>query len=213
MSDTALTIRRAIMRLQLNVPTVINLAECAPAAAETEATRFARARRIPLTTKITDAGLVLTRVEAVARVNLYPEIDALKLGEFHYFDLPERMHQRVRLAASQRSRLGQVRLSCSKDGDGIRVTRLPLTDADAQACGNIETVERQSKWGLEQLANVQELRFLIERREHSKLRLAAARKALLTGWTIRCRIQDDGSMLVYRTDAGAPGAALATAAE
>lgn len=204
MTDQTLNIRRAVMRLTLNSPTAVDTPGMPPADAQAEAKRFAKARKIPVDVKTTDTGIILTRVDAEQRASIYPEIDALQIGASHFFDLPAPMHQRIRLAASNRSRTGKMRLSCARDGDGIRVTRLPMTEAEHQACASIDAVTRASRWGLEQLEHMPDMRFDITRQDHARLRLAANRKATQTGWTIRCRLQDDGAMLVYRTDAGAP---------
>lgn len=59
------------------------------------------------------------------------------------------------------------------------------------------------RWDLDGLAKGERLIFTVSPAEHHKLRLAASQKGKVTGWTIRCRIQDDGTMVVYRTDAGA----------
>lgn len=204
MNDQTLTIRRAVMRLTLNFPTAVETPGMPPADAQAEAKRFAKARKIPVDVQTTDTGIIVTRVDAEQRASLYPEIDALKIGHSHFFDLPPPMHQRVRLAASNRSRAGKMRLSCARDGDGIRVTRLPATDAERHACASIDAVTRATRWGLEQLAHTPEMRFDITRQEQQRLRMAAHKHGVKTGWTIRCRLQDDGAMLVYRTDAGAP---------
>ena len=207
MSNDVLHIRRAVMRLPLNMPTAIDVPGMSPEAVQDEVKRFAKARRIPIETKLTATGITAKRIDADLRPSLYPELDALKVGESHLFDLPPPMHQRIRLAASNRTRMGKARLTCAREGDGIRVTRLPMTEDERQACGTIDAVTRTSRWGLEQLATTRELRFDIARADQQKLRMAAHKIGVKRSWKIRCRIQDDGSMLVYRTDFEAPAAA------
>lgn len=207
MIDEKMKIRREVLRLTLRKPTSIEVSDISPQAAHDEAKRFAKARKIPIDVKMTEAGITVTRIDTEQRASLYPEIDALKVGASHFFDLPPPMHQRIRLAASNRSRSGNMLLSCMREGDGIRVTRLPMNDAERLVCTNIDAVTRSTRWGLEKLEHQPEMRVTLARQDHQKLRLAANRMATKTGWKIRCRLQDDGAMLVYRTDAGAPSAA------
>lgn len=200
MSDTILNIRRAIMRLAVNESKTIKPSSISCDDFKAEAIRYAKVKRIGLDVKINGDAVTMTRLIEVQKPSLYPEIDALEVGQSHLFNLGPTLHQRIRLAASNRTRQGLMRLTCTREGDAIRVTRLPMNDEEAAACGTIMVAERTTRWGLERLAKERELRLNVERKDHGKLRLAATRKALMTGWTIRCRIQDDGTMLVYRTD-------------
>ena len=75
--------------------------------------------------------------------------------------------------------------------DGVKVKR--VKDWDPQT-------SRVRRWELDNLARGERLVFTIAPPDHHKLRLAASTKARVNGWTIRCRLQDDGTMLVYRTD-------------
>lgn len=174
------------------------------------AKQFAKRRRIYVTVVQTNNGITVTRIGAPeARKPVYPEIDALAVGGSHLFALPAAMHQRIRQAASFRNKAGDVRLSCTTEAGGIRVTRLPMGAEEQAACGPITAPVRASRWGLERLATEPELRITLTPADQNKLRLAATAKSKATGWTIRCRLQDDGAMLVYRTDAGAPQAQAA----
>lgn len=169
--------------------------------------RCARGWVLPVSLDEAPGSITVTRLAEWPKVLRYPELDALEVGGSHLYQLPPQMHQRVRQAASFINKGGKVRLACTVEGDHIRVTRLPMTDAEAQACPPIKLPERATRWGLDRLATEPSLVFEIEPRDHHKLRLACTSKAKATGWTIRCRIQDDGTMKVYRTDAGAPAAA------
>lgn len=82
--------------------------------------------------------------------------------------------------------------------DGVKVQR--VKDWDPQAT-------RIRRWELSSLARGDRLVFNVEPADHHKLRLAVSHKAKLNGWTVRCRVQDDGTMLVYRTDSEASGPA------
>lgn len=200
MTDITLTVRRAIVQLKIGDQTTIKHPSATAEAITAEATRFGKARRMALQIEPMDGAIKVTRLAETPRVNLYPELDALEVGASHLFNLPPAMHQRIRLAASSRSRSGMVRLSCSREGDAIRVTRLPMTEDEAASCPQLSMTERSTKYGLERLSTESQLRFEISRLDQAKLRLAAHRMSIKTGWMIRCRLQDDGSMLVYRTD-------------
>lgn len=137
--------------------------------------------------------------EEEAKLSTYPEMDVLGIGESHLFKLPTPMHQRIRMAASIRNRRGQILLSCTLEAEGLRVTRHPLTEAEIAAHGFVQTPKRASKYGLEQLEHQSELRFTgMQFVETQRLRLAVSTKARLMGWKLRCRLQNDGTMVVTR---------------
>ena len=203
MSEYTNPMRRLILGLALGQKEKLSLSADAAAALKPEAERFAKIRHVAVRIELVPGGIEFTRIEAPERANAYPEIDALEVGQGHTFQLPPAAHQRIRLAASKRSQSGAKAFTCTRVGDHIRVTRLPMGEAEAQACGAIDVPARPTKYDLERLAEPgQELRFNIPKAEHDLLRLAAHRKANKTGWRIRCRIQDDGSMLVYRVTEG-----------
>ncbi len=200
-TEIPLELRQAVMRLTLGKPSVVRIADMEPAAIAEQAVRFGRLKRIGVHAKpVADGSVMLTRIEFTASPNLYPELDALEVGQFHVFDLPVALHQRIRLAASNRQRQGRGAFTCSREGDKLRVTRLPATDAERAACGPLQVPARVTKYDLERLGATRELRFTVPRADEAKLRLAAHRQGIKTGWSIRCRRQDDGSMLIYRTD-------------
>jgi Fe2+ transport system protein FeoA len=207
MSDHILKIRRKIMSMGLGESATLQIPGVAPQEIEAQARAFARTKKRPISVEITPTGVVLTRIEAEPKASTYPEIDALEVGGSHLFEVPSPFHQRIRLAASNRNRQGKVRLTCTVEAGGIRVTRLPLHEGEAT--GPIELPKRKSKYELERLATQHSIRFEVTRQEQAKLRIAVSGYALRQGWTIRCRLQDDGTMLVYRTDSGTPGKAAA----
>lgn len=174
------------------------------------AKEFSKARRIPVLIERTELGIRVTKTlpteRSTAKHN-YPQIGDLAPGESVLIDAPPEHHQRVRLAASQRgARTGMV-FKCTRIGDAIRVTRMDGVDAQ-----DSPTTTRPTKWDLDRLSTQSSVSFSVAPPEQHKLRLAATYKAKQTGWTIRCRLQDDGTMLVYRTDEGAPKAAHAARA-
>lgn len=204
MSEATMSVRRAVLRLVVEQPAEIRVAGMSAAEIRAEVEAFAKARRMAVVMADLPDGVTAKRLEAIPRGSLYPEIDALTVGQSHTFKLPRSQHQRIRLMAANRNRLGLVRLACNADADGnLCVTRLPVTNAEAATCPPLATPERPTTYDLQRLAKVAELRFAIARADHVKLRTAASREAVKRGWTIRCRLQDDGTMLVYRTDPGA----------
>lgn len=197
-------VRKAIVALQIGQSTSLTVAGFTPDQVAKVAHKTAVARSTPITTSIDNGSLVVTRVDNWPVKSGYPEIDKLAVGESHLFALPPRMHQRIRQMASFRNKQANVRLSCLTEADGIRVVRLPLTEDEKTSCVPFLAAPKASKWPMEGLERGERLVFTVTPPEQHKLRLAATYKARTMGWTIRCRLQDDGSMLVYRTDAAAP---------
>lgn len=209
-TEQSTAIRTKIVRLTVGDQVIITVPTLTNADIQAEAAKFCRAKRTPCTFEHTPSGLLVKRIQEEAKINLYPDIDALAIGQSKLFELPQVMHQKVRMAAGYRAQSGAARFACTREGEFIRVTRLPMTDSEAASCGPIQAPARATKYDLERLSSVRELRFDVTRQDQSKLRLAVHRQIIKTGWTIRCRLQDDGSMLVYRTDASAPAPAMPT---
>lgn len=196
-------IRAAIVQTTIGGNNVIRTPPGTEDEAERVALEFSKSKKIPIIVSVIQGGIEFTRVEGVEKPSVYPEIDALLVGQYHTFPFPPSMHGRVRAAASARNKTGTVRFACSRDGDQIRVTRLPLTPEETALCSKIPEVERLHRWGrLADLDTKPLVIFEIEPKDHHKLRLAASQKAKTMGWTVRCRLQDNGTMAVYRTDAG-----------
>lgn len=171
---------------------------------------FAKSRKVAIEIQPRDGGgAVITRVEDTQKNrHTYPMIAQLEPGASVLLKVDPAYHHRVRLAASQLARKTGALFKCTRTGDDITVTRFDGVDTT-----QISTPKRVTKYDLDRLSIMRELRFELPRADHHKLRLAASMKAKQRGWTVRCRLQDDGSMLVYRTDAGAPLDAQAQAAE
>lgn len=197
-----LEVRRQMLKLTIGDAVVIQIPGVEDGDLQSYIRTFAKAKGLLVTVAVTADGVSVTRNETIDRATLYPEIDRLAVGESHVFEIPPRLHQRIRQAATFRNRSGSVRLSCLTEAGGIRVVRLPIDDAERADHGPVSLAVRPKKWDLDGLADGKRLRFDIPPPHHHKLRLAATQKGKVTGWTIRCRIQDDGSMLVYRTDSG-----------
>lgn len=169
---------------------------------EQTAKPYARRLNIPVLIVETPTGATVTRIDAPPPKGLhsYPQIAALEPGASVLIEVDPLSHQRVRLAASNLgAKLGLV-FRCTRTGNAIKVTR---TDGPGEQL----PATRASKYNLERLATERELRFSLPPEEQHRLRLAATYKARMMRWKIRCRLQDDGTMLVYRTDPGAPAAA------
>lgn len=168
---------------------------------EKEAQSFARSRRMQITISQHQDGATIERLaDKVRGQHAYTEIESLAPGQSVVLDVPALSHQRVRVAASQFSKKTGATYRCMADGDTIRVIRTDGTDKP------IEVPTRATKYDLDRLATEPRITFNVPPTEHHKVRSACSFKSKQTGWTIRCRLQDDGTMLVYRNDAGAPAA-------
>ena len=210
MSIDKIAIRRAIIQTTIGSEAFISTPPGTEDEAESCALEFSKAKKIPLIISIVQGGLEITRTMGSTKPSIYPEMDGLKVGEHHVFPFPPAMHSRVRVAASFRNQSGVVRFSCTRDGEQIRVTRLPMNDEEAKGIAPIKIPGRASRWQLDRLATEPQLKFEVNRAEQHKLRLAVSNKARITNWIIRCQVQSDGTMLVYRADPGAPRPAPAT---
>lgn len=153
------------------------------------ARRFSTSRRIPVKIEATADGATITRGKSRSGTGSYPQIADLEPGESVLIQAPVAEHQRVRLAASQYGAKCGQQFSCKRIGESIEVTRF---GGDKPA--------RTPRWPMDGLERGERLTFSAAPADHHKIRLAAHRLAVKTGWTIRCRLQDDGTMLVYRTD-------------
>lgn len=162
---------------------------------EATARQFSKSRGIPVRVEASEAGAIIIKINAKPQSGAYPQIANLKPGESITIAEPAQNHQRIRVAASQFGKKVGVKFCCSSVGDAVLVTRLAADTPKA------------SRWPMDGLANGLRLTFQVTPAEQNKVRLAATYKSKMTGWTIRCRLQDDGSMLVYRTDL--PSAAAA----
>lgn len=165
-----------------------------------EVRRFSRGRGIPIDIEQTEGGARITRkAQKPKGMHAYPEIAALSPGESVLLDVPPINHQRVRVTASQTAMKTGAAFRCMREGDAIRVIRTDGLNASA----TLPT--RQTKYDLDRLATGERITFSVPASEQHKVRSACSFKAKQTGWVIRCRLQDDGTLLVYRTDAPAPG--------
>lgn len=129
------------------------------------------------------------------------------------FSVPRIEHDKIRLAAVRASIKHGWPISCKAQKDGsllvFRPDLMPTEKRSGEATTEAGPVRKHDAWGLEALGTKREVRVNAPRQDHARLRLAAHRLAVKQAWTIRCRLQDDGTMLVYRTDQGAPSAGAA----
>lgn len=200
-----LEIRRTIMRMTVGSTSDVDVPVGQESDAAACAVSFARSKKIEVLVTQEDGSIAITRVEPKEKPNVYPVLDALKVGESHLFPFPPRMHMRVRMAASARNRTGDVLFSCRKEGHQIRVTRMPVTDEEA-ASVTIPPNPRgaEGKYMLSRfLVPGAKVVYDVPRSDHYAIRNSVSRFAIMNDLRIRCRVQDDGSMLVYRVD-GAP---------
>ena len=192
MKIDSLELRRRIVRLAVAGDALTFAGDFALIKAEAQ--QFCRAKRIPVRIEPSEDGAIITRLEAdQLGSDRYPAFGKLQPGESELINVSPQEHQRVRVYASHFGRKTGVIFRCTKTDEGILVTRIDGTAAAQQPA-------RASKYDLDRLATQREIRFDLERAQHHKLRIACSTKARTTGWSIRCRVQDDGSMLVYRVD-------------
>lgn len=199
MSNHQMTIRRIVLQLQNGQSKSVDVDEKDAAGLKDYVERFARSRKVAAEAVIEGSKLIIHHHGDLLSTARYGEMDGLKVGESHVFKIGIPEHAAVRRMASYRNRDGSGRLfKCSVVENGMRVTRMPTTAEERQSIAVIDEPRRASKWGLERLEDTGELRFDLPRADHQRLRLSAHQMAVKTGWKIRCRIQDDGSMLVVR---------------
>lgn len=153
------------------------------------ANSFATGRRYFLSIQRTESGLAFTRGEdRPPRTSTnFAALDLLAVGEHVDFDLPVEQHQRVRVAASVRSR-GTTMLSCRKIGSVIRVTRVDASPDAPAATGR----PRVDRWGLRDIEVGQTKRIEAPRSEHASIRAAAAVRNREPGVYLSCRADAAG---------------------
>lgn len=163
---------------------------------QVQAERFAKARKLQLRVTPIDGGARIERMpDKVGGLHTYPEILELVPGGSVVLQVPPISHQRVRVRASQvAAKLGWT-LRCMREGEAMRVIR---TDGVEAADTGLPT--RATKYGFDRLSTQGSITFEVTREERSRLRLAVSNYAARHGWVLRCRLQDDGTMLVHRTD-------------
>lgn len=194
MATIDIEIRRAVMLATTGNPSTYPAPADEHARIRNLAQDFARSKLIKLDVQSQGDALIMNAVGRLTSTAKYSEADDLDIGESITFEVPPREAQNVRSLMSYRGRRDGRLYQCTNVPGGVKVTRL-----EAQAAA-----PKASKYGLERLETEKQLRIDVPRADHHKVRLAAHRKACQTGWVIRCRLQDDGTMVVYRTDAGAP---------
>lgn len=195
-------IRRSIVRMTIGSFVEISVPVGQEPAAAACAVAFGRSKKIEIMVTQSHGSIAIVRVEPEEKPNIYRDLDILKVGESHLFPFPPRWHMRVRNAAAARNRTGRVLFSCSKEGHQIRVTRMPLTDEEAALVTTpLKRHGDTSKYALSRLLTPgASVVFDLPRAEHYALRNSVSRYATVNSLRLRCRLQDDGSMLVYRVD-------------
>jgi hypothetical protein len=206
MTTTELDVRKKVMSTPMGAVAELPLKGMAHEQAKLSAIRFSRAKKMPI--RVLDSNPDVLKFQRCtadeAKSKAYPEMDMLKIGESHLYEIPYPKFQAVRMAASTVNRRGEVLLSCTQEATGIRVTRHPLAAEEVAEHGLVAKPQRASKYGLEALETVRELTFNpADAAEVLRLRAAVSIKGRLMGWKLRCRLQDDGSMLVVRLGAAA----------
>lgn len=201
--EEAMKLRRACLKLDIGVSTtVLTPMEYIHAAHEVE--RFAIKRRLTFTTAPVAGGIQISRREDPAGRVKWKALNDMKVGDSIVFDQPPARHGLVRSAASTRARENGWQFMCTREGNAIRVTRLPndpsaeLVTPDGRP---IELATRATKYGLERLATQRCINIPLTDTNDGKIRLAVSSKARREGWSLTCRKAPDGaSMTVYRLD-------------
>lgn len=213
MQDDQLTIRRAIVQLKQGASAMIKTTSERSAEVKAYAEKFARGRKIGLKATIGPDGVTLTRGANMVSTSRYSEMEVLAVGQSHVFDAPPSDHANIRRIASHHNRDGGKFFKCTREGDGLRVTRMPVTEAEREQYGTPDIPGRKTKYDLDRLAHIDELTFDLPRTEHQKLRMAVHRASIKNDWPLKCAIQPDGTLRVIRTDKVSAEAEAKRAAE
>ncbi len=202
MADFEINIRRKIISAKPGETHTLPIGPLDIVAVQRRAKIFAREKGYPIEVLECAEGFRFRRLEAEQpRQTAFSEMDSLQVGGSHLFQVPPELHQRVRLAASARNRTGRVALSCRREGDFIRVTRLPVTNEELAAYTPSPKQQRTSRYGLERLAEQREIDFPpMPFAELRNLRVHVSNKGRLEGWRLTCRVQPDDSVKVTRLD-------------
>jgi hypothetical protein len=196
--DTLLRVRRAVMALTAKENGQSVLIRCDTSAAQqisAEVHRFARSRDLGVALADEDAGVRVTRDDSRkgAPASRYAPMDGLEVGDSHVFEVPLEDHYKVRQAASTRMKTSAgKKFRCEREGNGIRVTRLP-DDATISA-GR----PRRHSINLAALDTHQAVAFA-GYDMHSAVRTAASQWAYRHNWVLHTRIVGD-TITVYRLD-------------
>lgn len=201
MSDLDLNIRRAVVQIAQNKASMVACPVDKISYVTGMAERFARSRRIGIAVEPRPDGVEITYTGTLTTTLKYGEIDRLAVGESHLFRLPVAEHQSIRSSVTYHSKRTGKHYRCTAEDGALRVFRLPVTDDERARC-EVEVVPvRTTKFAMERLADVPQLRFDVPRCDQDKVRMAAFRASVKHGWTIRCQVQPDGAMLAFRPQA------------
>jgi hypothetical protein len=203
-SSDQLDLRQRLAKLPVGHSSTFFYSSTDPKDVMKAAKSYGRIKSKPVRCTVTAGGVVIERTAEWDNNSMYACLDALAVGEHHDFAAPPEKRTGIRLAATHRNRAGVVRLTCTiRPDDVMRVTRVPLTTIEKAEHVVQHGEVRTTKYGLERLAMLREIQLTVAPADHHKVRLAATHKAKVMSWSLRCRLQDDGTMLVYRTDAEA----------
>lgn len=198
--DQQMTVRRAIVRLQPDQSTTIPAPPEDAGSFKAYAEKFARDRKIGLTATVTAEGVSVTRTANLASKSRFAIIETLEVGQSILLPNPPAEHAYIRRVASGLNTDGTKFFRCTREGDAMRVTRMPVTQGEREQCGDMVITQRKTKYDLDRLAHVDELSFDLPRADHPNLRVAVSHAAAKNGWPLRCAIQPDGTMRVTRAD-------------
>lgn len=171
------------------------------------AKQFARAREMPIDIREVDGRTVIERMQqwpgrGRPTTEAARKIAAMVPGDSITFDVGSAKHQAIRLLASARNKLGEVRVRCSAEGAAIVVSCFPADHVPTKAAEEKPApAPRRSKYGLERLETERELVLTPVRfQDVGAMRLAVSTKARTMGWRLSAHLRDDGTLLVTRKD-------------
>lgn len=200
MSGIDLEARRAVRRLTKSDVSELLSPDHKHTVLKGQIEDYARSQRIGVRITSTPGKLILTKTGDLPSAVKYSEIDLLEVGQSHLFELPVSEHPAIRSSVTYRTKKTGRLYRCTAEDGALRVTRMPATAEERATCPPIETAKRQTKYAMDRLADVPEIRFDVPRIEHDKIRLSAVRASVKHGWKISCQAQADGSIIVFRPD-------------
>lgn len=205
MSDLELRIRRAVMHASQGKTAKLVLDGADLRHVLTYTKDFARSRLLQVSLTEDGPHLIIKVTGKLASSAKYGEVDALEIGQSHLFEVDPTEHQLIRSSMAYRTNKSGRRFSCVAEDGGLRVTRLPGNDAERSQHPYLAgTGRRPSKYGLERLLTESSIVLNVPKAEHERVRVAAYRAGVLSGVTLTCRAQDDGSILVAKAQATGP---------
>lgn len=190
------TVRRTVVQTEPGQTATIDIGMALPMRYERALVDFANKRHCPIRVISNERGLITferlpTGTPTFDERISYDPIDALQVGESCLFEIPPALYSRVRVATGRRNAMGDVRLSCSSEAAGIRVTRHELG----------KKPRRATRWGLERLETEKQITVTVaDFSQRKALSAAVYAMSRCHFWKLTTRALDDNTVLVIRLD-------------